>query len=467
VNRGSAENQDSIEVPLKAGRNLIVLKVINNSGGSGYALRVGEAAGTLGGGLMRALLPDGVLKKLNKEERFHVVEKTTQDSTLAALFAQRRQTKAALAAHEKATPKTMVMREKQEQTQTYVLIRGEYSHPDKNRPVSRRVPEVLGVVPEGAPANRLGLAQWLTDASNPLVSRVAVNRLWQIVFGQGIVRTEEDFGFQGEWPTHPGLMDWLAVEFRESGWDTRHMIRLMLTSSVYRQLSHVRPELQERDPDNRLLASYPSRRLSAEQIRDQALYISGLLVEGLGGPGVSPYQPDGLWREVAMGSSNTSNYKRGDGDDLYRRSLYTFWKRAAPPPTMLAFDAPTRETCTIQRSVTNTPLQALALWNDVQFVEAARVLAASVLEESSDDEERIAALVQRCTAVPPTPQASKAMLAALADFRQRYANAPGDAAALISHGETPLPSAVDKPELAAWTMLSSAVMNLYRTTTQE
>lgn len=467
VNRGPAENQDSAQVSLKAGRNLIVLKIVNNAGGSGYALKVGDAEGTLAGGLMRALLPDGVLKELNKDERFHVVEKTTQDNALASLFAQRRQNKAALAAHKKVTPKTMVMREKAEPTQTYVLTRGEYSHPDKERPVSRRVPEVLGVVPEGAPANRLGLAQWFTDASNPLVSRVAVNRLWQIVFGQGIVRTEEDFGYQGEWPTHPGLMDWLAVEFRESGWDTRHMIRLMLTSSVYRQSSHARPELDERDPENRLLARYPSRRLSAEQIRDQALYISGLLREELGGPGVSPYQPDGLWREVAMGQSNTRNYKRGDGDDLYRRSLYTFWKRASPPPTMMAFDAPTRETCTIQRSVTNTPLQALALWNDVQFVEAARVLAAKVLEEANSDEERIAALVRRCTAVPPTPEATKALLAALADFRDRYTNAPGDAAALVSHGEASLPSAADKPELAAWTMLSSAVMNLYRTTTQE
>jgi hypothetical protein len=300
-----------------------------------------------------------------------------------------------------------------------------------------------------------------------LTARVTVNRLWELFFGAGLVKTTEDFGFQGEFPSHPALLDWLAVEFRQSGWDTRHMIRLIVTSSTYRQASRLRPEAVEKDPANRLLAFYPRRRLSAEQIRDEALYVSGLLVEKMGGPSVKPYQPMGLWQEVAMIQSNTREYKQGTGDDLHRRSLYTYWKRAAPPPSMLTFDAPTREACTIRRSVTDTPLQALVLWNDEQFVEAARGLAQRTLAEAGDDDARLAGMFLRCTGHAPESDELAALRAALADFRSRFQSTPADAEGLLTKGAAAAPPDADRPELAAWTMIASGLFSLYQTTTQE
>jgi hypothetical protein len=296
---------------------------------------------------------------------------------------------------------------------------------------------------------------------NPLVARVAVNRLWELVFGAGLVRTTEDFGLQGEWPSHPELLDWLAVELRESGWDLQHLLRLMVTSEAYRQSSRARPELAERDPDNRLLAYLPRARLPAEAIRDQALYVAGLLVEELGGPSVKPYQPEGLWREVAMPQSNTRLFERGAGDELWRRSLYTYWKRACPPPSLMAFDAPTREFCTIQRASTNTPLQALVLWNDEQFVEAARVLATRTLrEEHADDAARLAALFVRCATRLPDADEHRLLAGALEEFRARYHDSPDEAAGLLEVGESPVPEDLDPAELAAWTMLCNALLNL-------
>jgi hypothetical protein len=249
------------------------------------------------------------------------------------------------------------------------------------------------------------------------------------------------------------------VEFRESGWDVQDMIRSIVTSSTYRQSSRKREEVAAVDPQNRLLSHYPRYRLGAEQIRDQALYVSGLLVEQLGGEPVKPYQPQGLWQEVAMPQSNTRNYELGTGDDLWRRSLYTYWKRAVPPPSMLMFDAPTREFCVTRRQITNTPLQALVLWNDDQFVEAARVLAARTLGEPGDDRARLTTLVRRCTARHPTPDQLDQMLDVLAEFRSRYAEAPADATALVSVGEAPVPQTIPADELAAWTMICNAVLS--------
>jgi len=341
-----------------------------------------------------------------------------------------------------------------------VLTRGQYDHPDKTRPVTRGVPAFLGAMPEGAPANRLGLAQWLTAEQNPLVTRVAVNRLWEMLFGSGLVRTSEDFGLQGEWPSHPELLDWLAVEFRARGFDVQQMLVLLITSATYRQSSRVRPELQERDPENRWLAYFPRRRLSAEQLRDQALYVSGLLVEQLGGPSVKPYQPEGLWQEVAMVQSNTRMYEQGQGKDLWRRSLYTYWKRACPPPAMLTFDAPTRECCTIRRPCTNTPLQALVLWNDEQFVEAARALAQRTLVSEGDEAAQLTLLFRRCTGRTPDARELAELGAALDGFRERYRAAPEDAAKLVHVGEAPAVDGFESAELAAWTLIASAVLNL-------
>jgi hypothetical protein len=306
----------------------------------------------------------------------------------------------------------------------------------------------------------------MTSPENPLVARVAVNRLWQLLFGIGLVATSEDFGSQGEWPSHPELLDWLAVEFVESGWDVQHILTLLVTSETYRQASAVRPEVRERDPQGRLLAAYPRRRLEAETIRDQALYVAGLLREELGGPSVKPYQPAGLWREVAMLQSNTRIFERGEGDELWRRSLYTYWKRACPPPALLTFDAPTREACVVRRSVTNTPLQALVLWNDEQFLEAARVLAERCLREAGTQEEGLRTLFQRCTGRAPSPREMALLQANLASNLERYAASSEDAAALAAVGEAPRDMQLDPQRVAAWMLVASAVLNLHATLTQ-
>jgi hypothetical protein len=465
VDRGVAPNQDKASIYLRPGRNTVVMKIINTGGPGGFYYRAIQKV-DLQGDLVAALLNDSarspdLAKKLAEAWRIAFLPKYREAAArIAALEKQSGDINAAVA-------QTMVMKELPQPRETYVLTRGQYDKPDKNRPVSRGVPKSLGTLPEDAPANRLGLADWLISRDNPLMARVTVNRLWELAFGTGLVRTTEDFGLQGEWPSHPELLDWLAVEFQESGWDVQHMLRLIVTSAAYRQRSYTRPELREKDPENRLLASYPRRRLTAEQTRDQALYVSGLLVEKLGGPSVKPYQPGGLWQEVAMPQSNTREYQRGMGPDLWRRSLYTYWKRASPPPAMLTFDAPTREFCTIRRASTSTPLQALVLWNDEQFVEAARVLAQRTLAEPGDDAARLTRMYRRCAIQTPSERDLALIQSTLDEFRTRYKGAPDDAVALMKDGASPLPDGIEKSELAAWTMVASALMNLYDATTQE
>jgi uncharacterized protein DUF1553/uncharacterized protein DUF1549/cytochrome c len=460
VDRALAAAQDEVELTLTAGTHTLVLEVVNTGGQAGFAWQPARRADELTGELLHALLPAGA----RTPEREAALARAWRLAFSADYRARVERIAAAereLAALEAATPRTMVMKEMAEPRETFVLTRGAYDHPDKNRPVARGVPAALGALPDDAPRDRAGLAAWLVAPENPLVARVAVNRLWELVFGTGLVRTTEDFGLQGEWPSHPELLDWLALEFRESGWDVQHVLRLLLTSSTYRQSSAVRPELAERDPENRWLAYLPKKRLSAEAIRDQALYVSDLLVEQLGGPSVKPYQPEGLWQEVAMIQSNTREYVRGSGTDLWRRSLYTYWKRACPPPSLMTFDAPTREFCTIRRASTNTPLQALVLWNDEQFVEAARALAARTLGEGpADDAARLTRLFTRCAVRAPEERELAALARTLADFRARYAAAPDDARALLEVGESMAPSELDPAELAAWTMLANAVLNL-------
>jgi hypothetical protein len=465
VDRGVAPDQDAAVIPLQAGPNAIVLKIVNTGGPSGYYFRGDTRDDELMGDLVAVLLPaaartEAVADRLETKWRVEYLPRyrETKEAMAAA--------EARIAEVEASIPLTMIMKELEEPRPAFVLERGRYDAPDETRPVSRTIPVALGAIGPDAPADRIGLAAWMTDPDNPLVARVAVNRLWEMCFGTGLVRTSEDFGLQGEWPSHPALLDWLAVEFRESGWDVQHILKLIVTSTTYRQQSAVRAELAEIDPDNRLLAAFPRRRLSAEQIRDLALYAGDLLVEAVGGPPVKPYQPEGLWREVAMPQSNTRDFQRGGLEELWRRSLYTYWKRASPPPSMQMFDAPTREFCTIRRPVTNTPLQALVLWNDEQFVEAARALADRTMREDGDDEARLRLLYRRCTAREPDAAALARAVEALEAFRARYAASLEDASALVDVGESPLPEEVDRAELAAWTMLASAMLNLYETTTQ-
>ncbi len=467
IERFPAADQDTARVRLKPGPNALVLKIINTGGPAAYYFRAQRTENALGSDTLAYLLPGEALSPELVERRSAGWRRLHSPMFLAAEteLSELRRQQAELDAR---TPRTMVMRELDTPRETFVLLRGQYDKPDRQRPAPRAVPAALGRLPDGAPANRLGLAQWMVDPANPLAPRVAVNRFWELLFGAGLVRTSEDFGLQGEWPSHPELLDWLAVEFRESGWDWKRLLRLLVTSSTYRQSSTVRIDLATRDADNRWLSYYPRRRLSAEQIRDQALYASGLLNERLGGPSVKPYQPDGLWPEVAMLQSNTRNYERGVAADLWRRSLYTYWKRASPPPSLQTFDAPTREACVIRRPSTNTPLQALVLWNDEQFVEAARVLAQRTLAETASDAERLERLLRRCTGRRPTPAERDRLEQALRAFRESFAARPAEAQALLAVGAAPRPE-LDAPaeELAAWTMVASAVLNLHETMTQD
>lgn len=340
----------------------------------------------------------------------------------------------------------------------YILFRGEY---DKRRdPVKADVPRVLPPMSPQLPRNRLGLARWLVSREHPLTARVTVNRFWQEVFGTGLVKTAGDFGVTGELPSHPELLDWLAVEFRDSGWDVKKLFKLIVTSATYRQAAVTTPEKVEKDRDNRLLSRGPRFRMDAEMIRDYALAASGLLVRKIGGPSVKPYQPDGVWEAVAMIGSNTRYYKRDSGENLYRRSMYTFWKRAAPPASMEIFNAPNRETCCIRRERTNTPLQALVTLNDVQFVEAARVLAEKAIKYNPADEVRFDFLARRILCRPLETREVSVLLAALRDLRQHYDHHPEEARKLIAFGEYKSDPAVNPSELAAWTMTVNQLLNL-------
>jgi hypothetical protein len=315
-------------------------------------------------------------------------------------------------------------------------------------------------LPEGESRNRLGLARWLTDPENPLTARVVVNRFWAEVFGAGLTRTASDLGRIGDPPSHPELLDWLAVEFVESGWNVKQLFRFMVTSAAYRQSARVTAEKLELDADNRLLSRGPRFRMDGEMIRDLALAASGLLVRDVGGPGVKPYQPPNVWEAVSPINGDTYRYVRDTGDALYRRSLYTFWKRQAPPPAMEVFDAPNREQPTVQRERTNTPLQALVTLNDVQFVEAARVLATHALEGASTSAERLDYMSRRVLS-RPLSDAERGVLTQLLDAEfQIYTADPAAADALVHVGDSPAPESLAVADLAAWTLVGSTLFNL-------
>ncbi len=360
--------------------------------------------------------------------------------------------------------RTMVSKELPDPVQGFVLDRGAYDAPLKDRPTERKPIKFLGgELPKGAPANRLGLAQWITSPENPLTSRVHVNRLWSTAFGTGILSSQGDFGNQSPFPVYQDLLDYLAIEFVKSGWDQKALLKSLVMSSTFKQSAKYRAELKDVDPNNEWLSYYPRRRLPAEMLRDHALASSGLLNDKMGGPPVKPYQPVGLWAERAIPSSGTKNYKRDDGDALYRRTLYTFIKRTAAPPMMANFDAPSREACTVSRSTTNTPLQALQLWNDEQFLEISRVLAADLLTQTISDEQRLAVAFHRCTSRQPDEGEMKILLETITEFRKRYAEKPEQAKIFLKQGVSPIPEGVDPSELAAWALTMSAILNLDET----
>ena len=364
---------------------------------------------------------------------------------------------------DKAIPTTMVMKERKELRPTHLLVRGEYDK--KGERVYPAPPEFLLALPKDAPQNRLTLAKWLVDARHPLTARVAVNRFWQMYFGIGLVKTPEDFGTQGERPSHPQLLDWLATDFISSGWDVKRLQRLIVTSATYRQSSRARPELIDKDPENRLLARAPRYRLTAEFIRDQALRVSGLLVPKIGGPSVKPYQPSGLWAELSIGGGgggfSEQKYVQDTGEKLYRRSMYTFWKRTVPPPSMLAFDAPEREFCMVRRGISNTPLQALVLMNDPTYVEAARTFAQRIMTEvAAMPKDRIRYAFRLALSRQPNNEEIRLLMELYRERLAAYEKDPESAKKLIAVGESKPKAGLDPAKLAAWTTISSVIFNL-------
>jgi Protein of unknown function (DUF1553)/Protein of unknown function (DUF1549)/Planctomycete cytochrome C len=339
---------------------------------------------------------------------------------------------------------------------TRVLRKGNFLDPGEV--VAPGVPVSLHALPAGAPADRLGLARWLTDRRNPLTARVAVNRLWSQIFGAGLVETEEDFGTQGEPPSHPELLDWLAIFYQDSGWDTKALLRLIVTSATYQQSSKVTPELRDRDPRNRLLARAPRMRLEAEMVRDQAMALSGLLTRKLGGPSVFPPQPDGLWQAAFNGQRT---WATSQGADRYRRGLYTFWRRTVPYPSMAAFDAPSREVCAIKRVRTNTPLQAFVTMNDPVYVEAAGALARRIVREGgSNVRARVRFGLQLCLCRKPKPEQVEPLVALFEAEFERFRNDSRATASLSDAAPGSLPAGTTKAELAAWITVANVLLNL-------
>ena len=350
---------------------------------------------------------------------------------------------------------TLVAQDLAKPRETKVLERGEYNMPIGD-PLEPGVPAVMGSLPEGAPKNRLGLAQWLTSRDQPLVSRVLINRVWQRTFGHGLVRTPEDFGLQGEQPTHPELLDWLAVEFQDSGWDLKHMLRLMVNSKAFKQDSKIRPDIQ--DPDNRLIARGQTYRLDAEVIRDIGLWAGDILNEKMGGEGIKPYQPDGLWSALMHPASNTKKYVRDKNEKIYQRSIYVYWKRTSPHPMMTLFDAPDRESSCVMRSRSNTALQSLGLLNETQRIEMSRKLAERLIKSTDDDQRRLDYLYGLLSSRKPTPNEKKACQDLVNAMRERYESSEEDAVALVSAGDAPRDQNIAVKELAAWTQLTTIVL---------
>jgi hypothetical protein len=372
-----------------------------------------------------------------------------------------------IATAEAEIPTTLVMEEQKEMRPTFILMRGAYDKPGEK--VAAATPGVLPALAADLPRNRLGLAKWLVSRENPLTARVVVNRFWQHFFGTGLVRTSEDFGSQGEQPSHPELLDWLAVTFQESGWDVKKLVKLIVTSETYQQSSQFSVRSAQLDPMNTWLSRGPRHRLGAEVIRDQALAASGLLVEKIGGPSVKPYHPPGLYEQVvAQGDNSKATYQQGSGDDLHRRSLYTYWKRSVPHPGMLLFDAPFRETCALRRSRSNTPLQALNLLNDPTYVEAARFLAQRMIKEGGASiESRLTHGFRLLLARKPSSQELQVLTTAVERSIQDFAKDPEAAQQLLTFGEAKTDDKLSAAELAAYATVASTLINLDETITKE
>ncbi|MGB7327419.1 MAG: DUF1553 domain-containing protein, partial [Rubripirellula sp.] len=360
------------------------------------------------------------------------------------------------------SPVTLVQSERPDQpAMANILMRGDYTMIGDE--VTAAPPESLHPIAADAPANRLGLAQWTVDPANPLTPRVTVNRFWQQIFGAGIVTTSEDFGVMGSPPSHPELLDWLAIDFVENGWDVKRFFKQVLMSATYRQAAITTDEKREKDRDNFLLSRGPRFRMDAEMIRDSALATSGLLSRKMFGPGTRPYQPDNLWNMVGLGGSNTRDYRPDEGEELYRRSIYTFWKRMSPPPGLEAFNAPNREVCTVRRERTNTPLQALVTLNAPEYIEAARNLAQHSIQATVDADETIQRIAMAVLGRPFRHDETRIAMENHTAYLDHFLANPDDAKQLISVGDSLADPTVSPTTLAAWTMTCNEILNLDET----
>lgn len=456
VLRSLRANDDTVSADLKAGENHILIKIVNAGGGDGAFLG-------FGGSTTKKLSRSHELASMASLDEVQAVELIQNFLELgpASDSAQKyRRLAIDRKVEDSFIPMTYVAKELAMPRPTYVLRRGQYDLPGD--PVTRSIPKVFN---PPAAENRLGLARWIIDPKNPLTARVAVNRIWQQHFGNGIVKSSEDFGSRGDWPTHPELLDYLACRFIADGWSVKKLTRLILTSATYRQAATASVAKRQRDPDNSLLSRGPRFRLDAEVIRDTALYVSGLLDEKPGGHADKPYQPPGLWEIIAYPISDTAKYMQDHGWALYRRSLYMFWKRTSPPPTMMLFDAPMRESCVVRRSRTNTPTQALATLNETGFFEDARAMAQRVIRSKSGDDARIDYAFRLATGRPPTSQEIGVVKAFLEDERNRYRTNPAEAEKTLKIGESPRDKTIPATEHAAWTLVCNMILNLDETLT--
>ena len=466
VQRGVAPDQDEVGLDLVAGENHLLLKVVNFGGACGvyFQRKSNEARNELLDlGPVLAVAPDR--RNDADKKRLREYYRANYSPEWKGLQAKTGELEKKAQEIDAQVPATMVTKEMEKRRDAFILRRGQYTQ--KGDKVLPGVPAVLPPLGDGAPQNRLGLAQWLVRRDHPLTARVTVNRFWQQYFGVGIVKTAVDFGSQGEWPVHPELLDWLAVDFIESGWDVKRLQKLIVMSAAYRQSARVTPEGLEKDPENRLLSRGPRFRMDAEMIRDSALAVSGLLVERIGGPSVKPYQPGGIWEAVGFLGSNTSIYKQDQGEALYRRGLYTFWKRTAPPPVLSLFDAPSRETCTALRARTNTPLQALAMMNDIQAFEASRRLAERMMHEGgAEPAARIAHAFRLATARLPRPDELEVLLDTYRAHVAEYHTDADAALKTVSVGDSKRDESLDVQELAAYTLVANLILNLDETLTK-
>jgi hypothetical protein len=450
VFRGVDGTPDEVVVDLKKGDNTFLAKVTNGGGPDGFKFNYGTK-------LDRDL--DMAAKDPAKLKQLYILNAEGAPDT-----ARYRKNQARYDELTARIPRTLVAQEMEKPRDSYVLKRGEYNL--RAEKVGRSIPKALGLMPKSAPNNRLGLAKWLTDPTNPLVSRVFVNRIWQQHFGTGIVKTAEDFGNQGEWPSHPELLDYLAVKFIQDGWSMKKLHKMMVTSRAFRQKSTITKQKLQLDPENRLISRGPRFRLDAEVLRDQVLQVSGLLVNREGGRGFKPYQPAGLWEEIGFAESNTSRYAQDMDSSIYRRTLYLFWKRTSPHPFMSSFDAPTREACVVRRPRTNTPLQALITLNEPAFFESARVFAEKSLATPGDDGATVRRMFRNAVGRYPSATEQKVLLASLKRNQSRFAKDVKAAESIATFGMAPKNKTLNTAQVASYTMIASTIFNLDEFLTQ-